>query len=147
MATTFESVVRHRYNNDFILKPKIEEMQGARLTDLAFLEEVGLLQPIDAIGGVARKINPNKDGVAIMQERELLLVLETQTLVELPIIPLTRAGREIAGILPPANPLEVLERVGAAILDEVVSADIRRILHKTQTGVVASPIKTLKAKQ
>ena len=111
------------------------------------MEEVGLLQPIDAIGGVARKIRPNNDGVAIMQERELLLVLEARALVELPIIPLTRAGREIAGILPPANPLEVLECVGAAILDKVESADIRRILHRTQTGFVASPVKMLKAKQ
>ena len=147
MATTFEDVVRHRYNNDFIVKPKIEEMHGARLTTLAFMEEVGLLQPIDAIGGVVRKIDPNNDGVAVMRERELVLVLETQALVELPIIPLTRAGREIAGILPPANPLEVLERVGAAMLEEVASADIRRILHKTQAGFVTSSVKTLKAKQ
>lgn len=147
MATTFENVVQYRYNDEFILKPKIEEMQGLRLNALTFLEEVGLLQTIDAIGGVVRKINPNNDGVAIMRERELLLVLELQKTVELPIILLTRAGREIAGILPPANPLEVLERVGAVILDQVTSADIRRIMGKTQTGFVASPVKTLKAKQ
>ena len=147
MATTFEGVVRQRYNNEFILKPKIEEMQGARLTALAFMEEVGLLQPIDAIGGVARKISPNNDGVATMRERNFVLVLETQAIVELPIIPLTRAGREIAGILPPADPLQVLELVGAAILDKVASADIRLILGKTPTGFIASPVKTLKAKQ
>ena len=33
----------------------------------------------------------------------------------MPIIPLTRAGQEIARILPPADALEVLERVGNAI--------------------------------
>ena len=147
MATTFESVVRHRYNNEFIVKPKSEEMHGARLTALAFMEEVGLLQAVDPVGGFVRKINPNNDGVAVMRERNLILVLEMQALVKLPIIPLTRAGREIAGILPTANPLEVLERVGAAILDKVASADIRRILRKTQTGFVASPVKTLKAKR
>ena len=147
MATTFESVVQHRFNNEIIVKPKIEEMHGARLTAMAFMEEVGLLQTIESIGGVVRKINPNNDGVALLQERELLLVLEAKAVVELPIIPLTRAGREIAGILPPANPLEVLERVGAAILDEVESAEIRRILRRTQTEIITSPVKTLKAKQ
>ena len=147
MAKTFERVVRHRYNNEFIVKPKVEEMRGSRLDDLAFMEEVGLLQPIDAIGGVSREINP-KSGFAGMRERELVLVLKTQTIVELPIIPLTRTGREIAGILPPANPLEVLEHVGTAVLDKVASAKIRQFSHKTQTEIVASHVvKTLKAKQ
>ena len=147
MATTFQSLVQYRYNNEFILKPKIEEMEGDRLDFLAFLEEVGLLQPINAIGGVARRINPDSKGRAGMRERDLLLVLELQATVELPIIPLTRSGREIASILPPANPLAVLDRVGTAILDKVTSADIRRILNKTQTAFVTVPVKTLKAKQ
>ena len=147
MATTFQSVVQYRYNNEFILKPKIEEMKGALLDSLAFLEEVGLLQPIDAIGGVAREINPGSDGRAVMRERDLLLVVELKATVELLIIPLTRSGREIAGILPPPNPLEVLDRVGAAIVDKVTSADIRRVLSKTQRGFVTAPVKTLKAKQ
>ena len=49
MATTFQREVKYRVNNEFILKPTISEMRGARLESLAFLEEVGLLQPIDAI--------------------------------------------------------------------------------------------------
>jgi len=147
MATTFRSAVEYRYNNEFILKPKIEEMHGARLSSLAFLEEVGLLQPIGAIGGVVRKISPGSNGIAIMRERDLLLVVELQAEVELPIIPLTRSGREIASILPPAKPLEVLDRVGAAMVDKVTSADIRRIVGKTQPDFVTAPVKTLKAKQ
>ena len=147
MATTFQGVVQHRYNNEFIVKPKIEEMQGARLDSLAFLEEVGLLQPIDAIGGVVRKINPGSNGVAVMRERDLLLVMELEATVQLPIIPLTRSGREIAGILPLANPVEVLDRVGAAVVDKVTSAEIRRILGKSQTAFVTAPLKVLKTKQ
>ena len=147
IAATFQNVVQHRSNNEFIVKPEIEELAGERLYSLAFLEEVGLLQSIDAIGGVVNRINPNDDGVAIVRERNLVLVMEVQATVELPIIPLTRSGREIASILPPANPLEVLDRVGAAIMEKVTSAEIRRILSKTQAGLVTAPLKTLKTKQ
>ena len=147
MATTFQGVVQHRYNNEFIVKPKVEEMKGARLESLAFMEEVGLLQPIDAVGGVVKKIRPRSDGVALMREQDLLLVLELEAAVELRIISLTRSGREIASILPPANPLEVLDLVGAAIVDKVVSADIRRILGKTQAAFETAPVKILKTKQ
>ena len=144
MATTFESVVKYRYNNRFILKPKLEEMQGALLESLAFLEEVGLLQSIDAVGGVERHMTPGSGGIAYMRERELVLCMELPGPVHLRIIPLTRSGREIAGILTPADPLKVLERIGVAILDEVIYADIRR---ETQTGFVTVPVKTLKTKQ
>ena len=148
MAKTFERVVRHRYNNAFIVKPKVEEMRGSCLEELAFMAEVGLLQLIDVNGGISREIDPKNYGIASVRERELVLILETQAIVELPTIPLTRTGREIAGILPPANPLEVLEHIGTAILDKVASAEIRRISHETQTEIEASHVvKTLKAKQ
>ena len=147
MATTFQNEVKYRVRNDYILKPKIEEMKGARLESLSFMEEVGLLQSIDAIGGVARKISPGSDGKGTLRENNLLLLMEMRRPVELSIIPLTRIGREIATILPPADPLMVLERVGEAIRDKVTSMEIRRIVQATNGRYVTAPLKTLKAAQ
>ena len=71
-------------------------------------------------------------------------MVETAGDVNMPIIPLTRAGQEIARILPPADALEVLERVGNAISDMVISMEIRRIVGKTERRIMSFPLKTLK---
>ena len=144
MATTFESVVRHRWNNEFILKPHDFEMRGARLDRLTFLEEIGLLQNV--FSRVAKTIKPDNEGYGILQEQNLLFEMEIPKDVKLPIIPLTRAGREIARILPAADPMAVLEGVGEAIRSKVTSMEICRILETRKDAFVTTPIKTLKAK-
>ena len=146
MALTFKEEVEHRIGNAAILRPKQEEMKGDRLTSLAFLEEVGLLQTIDHIGGVVRQISPNRDGRGFLVERNLMLSMEIRDTVKLPIISLTRAGRELVSILPSADPLEVLERVGSAIEDKVISMEIHRIVGKTGQDLLTSHLKTLKTK-
>ena len=147
MATTFEREVKNRMMNAEILKPKIEEMHGSRLASLTFLEEVGLLQTIDSVGGVVRTISSDSDGRGFLREQHLLLVLESQKPVEFPVISLTRAGSEIASILPPVDPQAVLEQVGRAIRDKVTSMEIRRIVDKTGTRYNTAPYKILKAKE
>ena len=147
MATTFQTEVKYRRENSVILKPKIKEMKGARLEALSFLEEVGLLQSIDAIGGVVNNIHRGRDGKGVVREQNLVLVVEIQRDLKLEIIPLTRAGREIASILEPTNSLEVLEKVGNAIEDKVTSMEIRRIKSRTKDIYNTVLIKTLKAKQ
>ncbi|MDE0308375.1 MAG: DUF2806 domain-containing protein [Acidiferrobacterales bacterium] len=147
MATTYQNAVEYRLNGNCILKPKKEEMKGEFLLSLAFLEEVGLLQSIGYSGGMVQKFQPNSDGLAYVQEQNLCLVMKVQNFVELRVIRLTRSGREIAGILPPADPLKVLDRIGAAILDQVDSAEIRQITGGTRTEFSTRLIKTLKREQ
>lgn len=145
MATTFESEVKYRIDNAAILKPKTTEMVGQRLESLTFLSEVGLLQAIDPVGGVVRPFSPNNNGVTFLQEQHLLLYMKLQQKFDMDIIPLTRAGRELATILPPANPEAVLEQVGIAIKDNVVSMEIRVILEKSANSFRTVPLKILKA--
>ena len=147
MATIFQREVQYRIDDASILKPPLDEMRGARLESLAFLEEVGLIHSIDAVGGIAKLIAPGIDGRGILREQDLLLVMEMSDPIQLKIIPLTRAGREIASILPPADPLAVLERVGRAIADRVISLEIRRVLDTTERGLVTKPIKVLKKRE
>ncbi len=149
MATTFQQAVQYRCNNEFILKPKIEELQGTRLSAMSFLEEVGLIQSINAIGGISKTLNPNSDGIASIHEQDLVLVMETTKKAELPIIPLTRSGREIASILPPVNPLATLELIGKEIMDQMESVVIRKVLKRTEKQYIAAepPVKIIKARK
>ena len=147
MANDFQKEIEFRLENRSIIKPKTEEMKDERLNSLSFLAEVGLLQAIDPIGGVSMGIAPGNGGKGIVREGDLLLVMEMAKEVSIPIIPLTRAGREIARILPPANPLAVLERIGNAVIKNVTAMEIRQILGKTEGNFITSRVKTLKTKE
>ena len=148
MALAFQEEVEYRVGNDCILKPSQEDMKGERLRRLSFLEEVGLLQTTNLIGGVSRTVAPDHHGKAHLREQNLFLEMELQATAKFPIILLTRAGREIAGLLPPPDPLAVLERVGDALKDQADSMKIFRIVADLGNGIVrTTPYKTLKQKQ
>ena len=148
MALAFQEEVKYRVGNDYILKPSEDDMRGDRLLRLSFLEEVGLLQTIDLMGGVQREFAHGPRGKAWIRQQNLLLLMESQAPVKCPIILLARAGREIAGLLPPPEPLAVLERVGDAVKDQVDSMKILRIVADLGNGMFrTTPYKTLKQKQ
>ncbi len=92
MATTFQREMKHRIGDNAILQPKQAELQGNRLEDLSFLEEIGLIRSIDPIGGVAKQIHAQSNGKGYLREKDLLLLMEFPSKVELKIIPLARAG-------------------------------------------------------
>ncbi|MDD9982306.1 MAG: DUF2806 domain-containing protein [Gammaproteobacteria bacterium] len=144
MAQVFQREVEFRLEDGVIIKPKTKELEGDRLDSLSFLAEVGLLQALDPIGGVALTISPGSSQQGLLREGDLLLVMTMSEEVKIPIIPLTRSGREIARILPPANALAVLERVANVVFEEVTSMEIRHILSKTEGGFITFPVKTLK---
>ena len=86
------------------------------------------------------------NGQGFVRENNLALVMEFTGEVQLKIIPLTRAGREIASILKPVEPHAVLERVGAAIEDQVNAMEIRTIVGARDNNLLTTPLKTLKKK-
>ena len=144
MATTFEQELQYRWNGKAILQPKDDEMKNDPLEDLCFLEDVGLIRSPDPIGGVAHTIKADSNGQGFVRENNLALVMEFTGDVQLKIIPLTRAGKEIASILEPVNPLEVLQKVGAAVADKVDAMDIRRIVGEFEDRLNTVHLKTLK---
>ena len=111
IASAFEAAVHRRASDGFILKPDESEMRGERLLELVFLEEVGLLQEVN--GNLQITTNPNGEGVWYRREGGYALLAKTKTETKLPVIRITRIGREVAQILPPANAVEVLEDIGA----------------------------------
>ena len=148
IATAFENAVKDRLGNKQILTPTIDEMQGARLEELSLVAEFGLIQHVDPLSGLALQISPGTDGKWCIREQNLVLVSELKDNIELQVVPLTRAGREIVSILSPANPLEVLEKVGRAIETDVHSMEIHRITVEIGNDRYRTAhVKTLKVKQ
>ncbi len=144
MAETFQRVAEHRVQGRYILKPEQSEMKGRFLDDHYFLLESGFLSAIEQRGGVSHTITPNDHGVGFMKEQSLVLVVEARKPVSVPVILLTRAGRELASLLPPPDPLAVLERVGERIKDQVEFMEIGRIVGRTEKNFQTQPFKTLK---
>lgn len=144
MATTFEREMQYRLNGEAILQPKSDEVKNDRLEDLCFLEDVGLIRSPDPVGGITRTIRPVSKGRGFVREKNLVLAMEFTGKVQIKIIPLTRAGREIASILDPVDPYAVLEKVGAAVDDQVDAMEIRRIIQDLGENSLTAHLKTLK---
>jgi len=144
MAKTFQTAVEHRMQERYILKPKESEMKGQLLDDHYFLLESGFLNAIEQMGGVSHTITPDDNGVGYMEEQSLLLFVEARKPVSIPVILLTRAGRELASLLPPPDPLAVLEKVGERIRDNVEFMEIQKIVVRTEKHLRTKPFKTLK---
>lgn len=97
IAQTFQKWTTRRWNG-VIIRP--EKLENVVLSELTFLDEVGLLQSTD--GNVIRRLETPDDGQAFLagQEFGLLIKAAPKTKLRFRVIPITRVGREIASILP-----------------------------------------------
>ena len=140
MATIFERETKHRIKSGYILKP--EKLEGQRLLDLTFLEEVGLLQEISI--GMELSLEPNAAGVVIIREGRYVLLLKSHSKIKYSVIRITRIGREITRILPEKNPIEVLERIGNRLLSQCKCATIERVVGQSGGKIFHEVVKILK---
>ena len=120
-------------------------MKGAKLLDLTFLEEVGLLQEVAT--GFQLTMKPNEDGILLQSEGQLTLVVEASAEVKLDVIRITRVGREIVRILPSPNYMEILEDIEERMRPSIQSSKIMRLLVNEKDGALLwETVKTLKEK-
>ena len=146
IAELFERETKHRIKGGFILKPNEKEMRGRRLLDMTFLEEVGLLQDVN--GDLTREIKPDKDGIVLWREGNLFLKAKLTDNLYLPIIRITRIGREITNMLPQPNYQEVLENLWNMISNSAISGQIELILQEVSPGKYqCRPIKIFKKRE
>lgn len=144
MASWFEQETAFRIGGEYILQT--EEQSGDQVTRLTFLEEVGLLQHVSPIGGMARTFNPDQNGYAVIVDGNLCLRIQMDGPAQLSVIPITRVGQEICRILPPADSDAVLRQVAEALRSKVTSMDICRVIARDRRGVrISSPIEVLKS--
>ena len=144
MASWFQEETEFRFSGEYILPP--ESFSGNQLVRLNFLEEAGLLHHVAPTGGIARTFKPKSNGFTGLFEGGFCLRMRIDNEVKLPVIGLTRVGKELASILPPVDPISVLRRVAATLPSGIKSADICRILSKHQDHVTLSdPIEVLRS--
>lgn len=152
IAELFNREVSNRTQNSAILMPSQDEMRGEKLYSLKLLEEVGLLQTTDIYGGTSREFAKVDQGTFIITEQSYALVVRTNENLDddinFPVFGLTRAGREIAAILPAVDPIRVLEQVGEMVFSEVDHMSIHEITKFDATDRTFSykitPFKVLK---
>ncbi len=142
IASVFEAAVQRRASEGFILKPSKREMQGERLLELVFLEEVGLLQDVN--GNLQITTKADGEGIWHWREGGYALVGKTKSEVKVPVIMITRTGREVAQILPPANAIELLEDIGAKIHSQVDSMELCAVVSEDREGFRTRTLKVLK---
>lgn len=132
IARTFQDAVKVRLDNGFLPKPK--NLSGDTLLSLSFLEEVGLLQ--DVSGSTGWSLVPDESGYVLVSNGNLALrvqPLENKKL-RLPIILITRVGREIASILPIENEDASLRAVAEILEKNAESMELCSILQKPPIG-------------
>lgn len=99
IAATFQDVVSHRFRDDALLTPV--PLAGEQLIRWTFLEEIGLLQEIN--GNLAMNYEKNIDGHVWIQTQSYVLKVtmsENNRQISVPFVRITRAGQQIARILP-----------------------------------------------
>ncbi|MGP1352662.1 MAG: DUF2806 domain-containing protein [Parasphingopyxis sp.] len=137
IASTFDEIAKERISDDFLIKP--DEMVGQKLIDLIFMEEIGLLQNVAGLGGIELEINFDSKGIHYERRENLLLISrgKANKKFKMPVIKITRIGREICSILPKSSPMVVLESIGDFMTKHAEYVEIAIILEEDKrTGAV-----------
>ncbi len=148
LAAAFEQEVQYRFSGEFIFREASGNLEGKQLERILLLEQAGLLQHASPIGGIQRFFSVNEQNTVVLSEGHMCIVLVSgnNQPIKCPVIPLTRAGREIATILPPVDPIEVLRRLGETVKDSVIEIRIHRLLQRVndEFTIVQEPLEILK---
>lgn len=131
IAKQFQSVVRPRATFGYIPKPP--NIKGTLLENLTLLEEVGLLQEVNGDIGVNMQVDDENIGFYIHRTQCIRFKLNEniikrknflKTSERLPIIKITRAGREICSIFPEEGDDIFLRAAAEAIADSCETIEL-----------------------
>lgn len=128
IAEIFQKYARTRLETGFLPKPA--EIKDQVLLELTFLEEVGLLQDVN--GMLQHTLGRNSEGVAIIASFNKVMRIKPRQGAELqlPVIRITRVGREIANILPKEDGIVALKEVAASLKSSAETIEIANILQR-----------------
>lgn len=144
VAETFQANTNAVLSGEFI--PKALNLKGKLLLNLGALEDAGLVRDVN--GSVAIDLTPNSDGKIFLKEDRLILIAESEVQQRIPVIPLTRIGRDMLRILPKPDPKASLESAFKSFDSvSVTSAKIVFIVEEFPDGRVhCSDVALLKAR-
>ncbi|MCY4301784.1 MAG: DUF2806 domain-containing protein [Aestuariivita sp.] len=140
-AEWFKEEVRFRITNSDILLP--EKYGSELLIRMNALEQNGLLGHIIPAAGIFKYFEPGNEKIVLLPEGNLCFRVYTDKIIKLAVIELTNAGREIATILPPVDPMSMFEKLAEAFKGKAKSADVCKINKKEENQMFLSdPIRT-----
>lgn len=142
VATAFQGIVAKRHPQGWILP---SENYSAEHLTWRMLEDAGLIQESSEVKGVAIKLFGKPDTDSLLTAKHFGLLITPQLGLwetSFEVINLTRAGREIAEILP--NDEEALFRAVARKLPGCPRIKLVRVLKRTAEGVEHETIEVLK---
>jgi hypothetical protein len=132
IAQEFQSVVRTRTTYGYIPEPP--NVQGHLLDRLTLLEEVGLLQEVNGHIGIDLRTNDDNIGFCVHKTQCIRFKLNKASVgrmkyfktycPRLPIIKITRAGREICSIVPEEADDVFLRAAAEAIADHCETVEL-----------------------
>ena len=127
IASLFQEHTTFRIADRFLIRPK--NLKGQLAEDYMFLEEAGLLNGVSS--ATAWQINRSPEGLFFFREGEYVLTIaaiDDRQLLDLGVIPITRAGRQIASIFPLISEIPALHKLADYFADEAKSIEINRVL-------------------
>jgi hypothetical protein len=118
VLAAFERWARLRTREGFIAAP--EAAQGELLMERMVLQDAGLISAREP--PLRQLYITNQQGVGVIVERTLALLFQTpepESQVQLPVMLLTRVGRQLAQILPPTDEEQVLLSIAGRLSGEI----------------------------
>lgn len=108
-ASIFQKHVRGVFEKSFIVQ--VGELKGENLIEMTALEEVGLLQDVNGTIGLSQTFD--QSGVILFRNEDLLLIARGTAGLNfrIPLIKISRSGREILSILPKESSDVCLRRI------------------------------------
>jgi len=130
IAKKFQDTALYRLPEGVLLKPT--NLEGEKLLNYSFLEEVGLLQEVH--GPVGTDLPEQENGNCYFRIGGVLLIARSKAKIRLSFILMTRTGREIASILPKQTDHRIAQFVADHIADKCEEVSINRITHESKKG-------------
>jgi hypothetical protein len=144
IALIFQEVVSLRISASHLLKPKV--IRNEILRKWTFLEEVGLIQGVDGNLSYTYSGNPREFRTTFTNNYGLRIhFTEKKKSAAVSVVAITRAGRQIAEILP-WDEVAALRAVADRMIDQVGGLELCRVIERgpdTTRLIVTEVIKAL----
>jgi hypothetical protein len=133
IAAAFQEVARLRIAGGSCLL-RADPLENEVLIKWTFLEEVGLLQDVN--GGLTMAFSKLTEQIPLMTESYYLRIIVTDANpnLSIPFVKITRAGQQIAAILP-WDELEALRQVARRITEKGAGFELGRITNRQPGGL------------
>lgn len=114
-ARLFQKISYLQFDEGFIIKPK--QFNGNTLINYTVLEEAGLLQDVNSL--IHFPFQVNQDGYIQIKVNNLFLSCKlTKQKLQINVIKITKAGREISKIFPTGSDLDVCKALSEYVYDD-----------------------------